>query len=81
MSSGTRHTFKQELIIRITRMFHKSSLPAIPASCLRDMSTSSLAAFEEWVQPLIQNNPQVTPATHQLTGGSRGKKRHADKEE
>lgn len=57
MASGTRHTFKQELIKRITLSFRRSNILPIPESCLRDMSTSSLAAFEEWAEPLIKANP------------------------
>jgi hypothetical protein len=66
MTSGTRHTYKQQLIKEITHMFRRSSLSPIPESCLRDMSTSSLAAFQEWIEPLIKENPSVTPASHRL---------------
>ncbi len=71
MAGQTRHTFKQELITRITRSFKHTSLPPIPPSCLRDMSTSSLAAFEEWIEPIMAEHPALTPATHQLTGKKR----------
>jgi len=66
MGGCTRHTYKQELIKQITHMFRRSSLSPIPESCLRDMSTSSLALFQEWVEPLIKEHPGVTPASHRL---------------
>lgn len=66
MGSGTRHTYKQELIKGITHMVRRSSLVAVPESCLRDMSTSSLAAFQEWLEPLVKANPPLVPASHRL---------------
>jgi len=66
MASGTRHTYKQELIKAITHMVKRSSLTAVPESCLRDMSTSSLAAFQEWVEPIIKVTAHLTPASHRL---------------
>lgn len=65
-SSGTRHTFKQELITRITGMVRRSSLDTVPPSCLKDMSTSSLSAFQEWLEPLLKANPPLIPSTHRL---------------
>ena len=57
MASGTRHTYKQELIKGITSMVRRSSLTPLPETCLKDMSTSSLAAFQEWLEPLVKDNP------------------------
>lgn len=71
MAGGTRHTFKQELIKDITHMVRRSSLESLPESCLRDMSTSSLAAFKEWLDPIIKGNPQVTPVSHHLPPGKK----------
>jgi hypothetical protein len=71
MAGGTRHTFKQELIKDITHMMRRSSLEPLPESCLRDMSTSSLAAFKEWLEPIIKDNPQVTPVSHHLPSGKK----------
>lgn len=66
MSTGKRNSYKQELIRSITLMSKRSSLPAVPDACLRDMSTSSLAAFQEWLEPIIKAHPTVTPDTHRL---------------
>ena len=64
--AGERHTYKRELIKTITQMVRRSSLTTLPESCLRDMSTSSLAAFQEWLEPLVKSNPPLTPASHRL---------------
>jgi len=66
MAGSTRHTYKQELIKQITQSFRRSSLTVVPESCLRDMSTSSLAAFQEWLEPLLRDNPSLIPTSHRL---------------
>jgi len=66
--SGERYTYKKELIKAITIMVRRSSLTTVPESCLRDMSTSSLASFQEWLEPLVKGNPSITPASHRLVG-------------
>lgn len=55
----SRHTYKQELIEKIEHMFRKSSLKQLPPSCLTDMSTASLAAFLEWIEPVLEANPTI----------------------
>ena len=51
--SGSRQTYKKELISRIKSNFKRTTLKPFPETCLNDMSTSSLAEFEEWIEPLI----------------------------
>lgn len=62
----TRHTYKQELIKSITMMFKRSTLTPLPPSCLHDMSTSSLAAFREWLTPLIEEKPVLIGPEYRL---------------
>lgn len=58
MGGGTRKTYKKELIKDITSLVRRSSLTPIPESCLSDMSTISLAAFQEWLEPIVLANPR-----------------------
>lgn len=59
--SGTRQTYKQDLIKDITHMVRSSGLSILPESCLTDMSTKSLAEFQVWLEPLVKAHPKGKP--------------------